>query len=72
MPHKFQIFDDVAVELAMALLQFMSEKPVEALLWRGLKSLLRCCQLARSEVTTLILKYVLISINITNSSPLGT
>ncbi|XP_021956170.1 uncharacterized protein LOC110852407 isoform X2 [Folsomia candida] len=51
---KSAIFDDVAVELAMALLQFMSEKPVEALLWRGLKSLLRCCQLARSEVPGLV------------------
>jgi hypothetical protein len=49
-----EVFDDVAVEMAMALLQFLSEKPPEVLSWRGLKSLYRCCQLARSEVPALI------------------
>lgn len=51
---KTAVFDDVAVEMAMALLQFLSEKPPELLCWRGLKSLLRCCQLARSEVPSLV------------------
>ncbi|CAG7823773.1 unnamed protein product, partial [Allacma fusca] len=48
------VFDDVAVEMALALLQFLSEKPTELLAWRGLKSLLRCCQLARTEVPPLV------------------
>jgi len=51
---KSKIFDDVAVELSMALLQFLSEKPAEALVWRALRSLLRCCQLARAEVPGLV------------------
>jgi hypothetical protein len=55
-----QVFDDVAVELAMALLQFMSEKPPEPLIWRGLKSLLRCCQLARSEVPNFITRIIIV------------
>jgi len=46
-----QVFDDVAVEMALALLQFFSEKPPEVLMFRGLQSLLRCCVLARAEVT---------------------
>ncbi len=54
-----QVFDDVAVEMALALLQFLSEKPPEPLVWRGLKSLLRCCQLARSEVMPLEFKICL-------------
>jgi hypothetical protein len=51
---KSKVFDDVAVEMALALLQFLSEKPTEALAWRGLKSLLRCCQLSRAEVPPLV------------------
>ncbi|CAG7724476.1 unnamed protein product [Allacma fusca] len=51
---KTAVFDDVAVEMALALLQFLSEKPAETLTWRGLKSLLRCCQLARAEVPSLV------------------
>ncbi|CAL8113708.1 unnamed protein product [Orchesella dallaii] len=54
---KTAVFDDVAVEVSMAILQFLSEKnpPVpEPLCWRGLKALLRCCQLARGEVPNLI------------------
>lgn len=35
----FQVFDDVAVELTMALLQFFSEKPSEEHLFRTLKAL---------------------------------
>lgn len=52
-----QVFDDVAVEISMAILQFLSEKQPsvpEPLCWRGLKALLRCCQLARGEVPNLI------------------
>lgn len=36
---KFQVFDDIAVELTMALLQFFSEKPNEEHLFRTLKAL---------------------------------
>lgn len=35
----FQVFDDIAVELTMALLQFFSEKPSEEHLFRALKAL---------------------------------
>ena len=35
----FQVFDDIAVELTMALLQFFSEKPSEEHLFRTLKAL---------------------------------
>jgi len=55
---KTAVFDDVAVEISMAILQFLSEKQPssvpEPLAWRGLKALLRCCQLARGEVPNLI------------------
>lgn len=34
-----QVFDDVAIELTMALLQFFSEKPSEEHLFRTLKAL---------------------------------
>lgn len=34
-----QVFDDIAVELTMALLQFFSEKPSEEHLFRTLKAL---------------------------------
>lgn len=35
----FQVFDDVAVELAMALLQFFNSKPSEEHLFRTMKAL---------------------------------
>lgn len=47
----------MAVEISMAILQFLSEKQPaapEPLCWRSLKALLRCCQLARGEVPNLI------------------
>lgn len=34
-----QVFDDIVIELTMALLQFFSEKPSEEHLFRALKSL---------------------------------
>lgn len=36
---RFQVFDDVAIELTMALLQFFSVKPSEDHLFRTLKAL---------------------------------
>lgn len=36
---RFQVFDDVAIELTMALLQFFSVKPSEEHLFRTLKAL---------------------------------
>lgn len=36
---RFQVFDDVAIELTMAVLQFFSTKPIEEHLFRTLKAL---------------------------------
>ncbi|EEB16607.1 conserved hypothetical protein [Pediculus humanus corporis] len=51
---KTVVFDDVAVELTMALLQFLNNNPSEEYLFRALKSLARFCQISGQEVTQLI------------------
>ena len=44
----------MAVELTMALLQFLNNNPSEEYLFRALKSLARFCQISGQEVTQLI------------------
>ena len=39
---KTVVFDDVAPELAMAILQYLNGQHNEELLWRGLTALCRC------------------------------
>jgi len=50
---KTVIFDDVAPELAMAILQYLNARPGEELLWRALTALCRFCY-SSSEVPSLI------------------
>ncbi|XP_018023450.1 uncharacterized protein LOC108679354 isoform X3 [Hyalella azteca] len=50
---KTVVFDDVAPELAMAILQFFNTKPKEELLWRTITALCRFCY-ASNEVPSLI------------------
>ncbi|XP_034242961.1 uncharacterized protein LOC117646237, partial [Thrips palmi] len=51
---KSKVFDDVAVELAMALLQFFNSNPAEEQLFRTMKALARFCQVAPSDVPQLV------------------
>lgn len=50
----FQVFDDVAVELTMALLQYLNSGPDEEQLFRVLKALARFCTISGQEVPQLI------------------
>ncbi|KAF6200441.1 hypothetical protein GE061_004884, partial [Apolygus lucorum] len=49
-----EVFDDVAVELTMAVLQFLSKPPPEAQLFRCLKAIARFCQISAQDVPQLI------------------
>ncbi|KAI4456795.1 desumoylating isopeptidase [Holotrichia oblita] len=49
-----EVFDDVAVELTMALLQFFNSKPSEEHLFRSMKALSKFVQVSRQEVPQLI------------------
>lgn len=49
-----QVFDDVAVELTMALLQYFNAKPSEEQLWRCMKSLAKFTEISGQEVPQLI------------------
>ncbi|KAL0279270.1 UNVERIFIED_CONTAM: hypothetical protein PYX00_000869 [Menopon gallinae] len=49
-----KVFDDVAIELTMALLQFLNNKPNEELLFRTMKSLARLCQISGQDVSQMI------------------
>lgn len=51
---KTVVFDDVAVELAMALLQFFNSNPAEEQLFRAMKALARFCQVAPTDVPQLV------------------
>ncbi|XP_044759727.1 uncharacterized protein LOC123317322 isoform X2 [Coccinella septempunctata] len=51
---KTVVFDDVAVELAMAVLQFFNSKPSEEHLFRCMKALAKFSQVSRQEVPQLI------------------
>ncbi|GJQ72124.1 hypothetical protein Trydic_g3219 [Trypoxylus dichotomus] len=51
---KTVVFDDVAVELTMALLQFFNSKPSEEHLFRSMKALSKFVQVSRQEVPQLI------------------
>ncbi|KAL0279269.1 UNVERIFIED_CONTAM: hypothetical protein PYX00_000869 [Menopon gallinae] len=51
---KTVVFDDVAIELTMALLQFLNNKPNEELLFRTMKSLARLCQISGQDVSQMI------------------
>ncbi|BET02730.1 DUF862 [Nesidiocoris tenuis] len=51
---KTVVFDDVAVELTMAVLQYLSKPPPEPQLFRCLKSLARFCQISAQDVPQLI------------------
>lgn len=48
------MFDDVAVELTMALLQYFNNKPEEEFLFRCMKSLTKFTQISGQEVPQLI------------------
>jgi hypothetical protein len=49
-----QVFDDVAVELTMALLQYFNSNPPEERLFRCMKALNRFCQISQQDVPQLI------------------
>ncbi|GLG94258.1 Uncharacterized protein GBIM_01500 [Gryllus bimaculatus] len=49
-----EVFDDVAVELTMALLQFFNSNPPEEQLYRCMKALSRFCQISKQDVPQLI------------------
>lgn len=51
---KTVVFDDVAVELTMALLQYFNSKPNEEQLFRCMKALAKFIQISRQEVPQLI------------------
>ncbi|KAK4874626.1 hypothetical protein RN001_013986 [Aquatica leii] len=51
---KSVVFDDVAVELTMALLQYFNTKPTEEQLWRCMKSLAKFTQISGQDVPQLI------------------
>lgn len=51
---KTVVFDDVAVELTMALLQYFNQKPSEEQLFRCMKALSRFVEISRQEVPQLI------------------
>lgn len=48
------MFDDIAVELAMAILQHLSTVPGEEHLYRCLKALSKFCQISGQDVPQLI------------------
>ncbi|KAL1130828.1 hypothetical protein AAG570_012069, partial [Ranatra chinensis] len=50
-----EVFDDVAVELTMAVLQFLGGSPSEAQVFRCLKSLGKFCQISAQDVPQLIM-----------------
>ncbi|XP_039289853.1 uncharacterized protein LOC111051004 isoform X10 [Nilaparvata lugens] len=49
-----KVFDDVAVELTMAILQFFNSSPPEEHLFRCMKALTRFCQISSQDVPQLI------------------
>ncbi|XP_060839127.1 uncharacterized protein LOC132920630 isoform X3 [Rhopalosiphum padi] len=49
-----EVFDDVVVELAMAVLQYFNSKPNEENSFRCMKSLARFCQISRQDVPQLV------------------
>ncbi|XP_039289854.1 uncharacterized protein LOC111051004 isoform X11 [Nilaparvata lugens] len=49
-----EVFDDVAVELTMAILQFFNSSPPEEHLFRCMKALTRFCQISSQDVPQLI------------------
>jgi hypothetical protein len=49
-----QVFDDVAVELTMALLQYFNSNPPEEFLFRCMKALYRFCQISQQDVPQLV------------------
>ena len=51
---KLQVFDDVAVELTMALLQYFNGSPAEEQLYACMKSLAKFTQVSGQEVPQLI------------------
>uniref|UniRef100_A0A2S2NM95 PPPDE peptidase domain-containing protein 2 n=1 Tax=Schizaphis graminum TaxID=13262 RepID=A0A2S2NM95_SCHGA len=51
---KTVVFDDVVVELAMAVLQYFNSKPNEENSFRCMKSLARFCQISRQDVPQLV------------------
>ncbi|XP_039289852.1 uncharacterized protein LOC111051004 isoform X9 [Nilaparvata lugens] len=51
---KTVVFDDVAVELTMAILQFFNSSPPEEHLFRCMKALTRFCQISSQDVPQLI------------------
>ncbi|XP_026473815.1 uncharacterized protein LOC113377647 isoform X2 [Ctenocephalides felis] len=51
---KTVVFDDVAVELTMAILQFFNSKPIEEYLFRCMKALAKFCQISGQDVPQLI------------------
>lgn len=50
----FQVFDDVAVELTMSLLEYFKSNPNEEQLYRCLKALSKFVQISGQEVPQLI------------------
>jgi desumoylating isopeptidase 1 len=48
------VFDDVAVELTMALLQYFNSNPPEENLYRCMKALQRFCQISAQDVPQLV------------------
>eukprot|EP00102_Acyrthosiphon_pisum_P011991 XP_008180957.1 PREDICTED: uncharacterized protein LOC103308749 [Acyrthosiphon pisum] len=53
-PGNANVFDDVVVELAMAVLQYFNSKPNEEHSFRCMKSLARFCQISRQDVPQLV------------------
>uniref|UniRef100_A0A1B6KCC6 PPPDE domain-containing protein n=1 Tax=Graphocephala atropunctata TaxID=36148 RepID=A0A1B6KCC6_9HEMI len=51
---KTVVFDDVAVELSMALLQFFNHSPPEEQVFRTMKALARFCQISSQDVPQLV------------------
>uniref|UniRef100_A0A1B6IA04 PPPDE domain-containing protein n=1 Tax=Homalodisca liturata TaxID=320908 RepID=A0A1B6IA04_9HEMI len=51
---KTVVFDDVAVELSMALLQFFNNSPPEEQVFRTMKALARFCQISSQDVPQLV------------------
>ncbi|CAG0878867.1 unnamed protein product [Darwinula stevensoni] len=51
---KSAVFDDIATELSMAILQFLTSNPKEEWLFRAMKALLRFCQISYNDVPALI------------------
>uniref|UniRef100_A0A1B6II04 PPPDE domain-containing protein n=1 Tax=Homalodisca liturata TaxID=320908 RepID=A0A1B6II04_9HEMI len=49
-----EVFDDVAVELSMALLQFFNNSPPEEQVFRTMKALARFCQISSQDVPQLV------------------